>query len=289
MKIETHQCGSLTKRGNITPSKVIKDRMERTDLVLKFFHKLKPEELSMYVSHFKDKLHEIIGDYKFDINAFDWDFLREGMEMIQNFQDLEKAVFLWICKTLKLPNNYNSEQGEIELMYFDWIKSGERLSYHRVKTFVELYGEEIGTEIYKQIIPDIIKELKSRYKREQPDDPKSQTILVSNKRSIESWCRIGLVDFAFCIFDDHKIVYRFDSCLTPEALKDFNDPDVAYLASCYIGDAPEWNKDKIIHMRRTQTLHHEDFCDEMYWNNFVHPNAEQPSLEFTKNIGKKDE
>ncbi|MGC9778022.1 MAG: hypothetical protein HZR80_02130 [Candidatus Heimdallarchaeota archaeon] len=41
-------------------------------------------------------------------------------------------------------------------------------------------------------------------------------------------------------------------------------------------------------MRRTQTLHHGDFCDELYWNNVVHPNAEQPSLEFTKKLGKED-
>jgi len=40
-------------------------------------------------------------------------------------------------------------------------------------------------------------------------------------------------------------------------------------------------------MRRTQTLHHGDFCDDLYWNNVVHPNAEQPSLEFTKKLGKE--
>jgi len=70
-------------------------------------------------------------------------------------------------------------------------------------------------------------------------------------------------------------------------VKDFDDPDIAYLATCYIGDNPEWNKDKIIHMRRTQTLHHAKFCDEMYWNNYVHPDAEQPTLEFIEDIGKK--
>jgi hypothetical protein len=42
-------------------------------------------------------------------------------------------------------------------------------------------------------------------------------------------------------------------------------------------------------MRRTQTLHHAPFCDELYWNNYVHPNTEHPSLEFIEKIGKNKE
>ncbi|NPD88612.1 MAG: hypothetical protein HGN29_07800 [Asgard group archaeon] len=286
MKTESHKCYSLTKKGNINPSNVIKERMERTDLVIKFFHKLKPEDLNLYINTLKDKLDEIVGDYEFDESAFDWEFLREGNEVLSDFPDFEKTVFLWICKTLKIPDTYHSEKGAIELVYFDEIKSKARLPYYRVKTFAEMYGKEEGIEIYKQVVQEVIKALKSKYMPPKPPNPESITILASNKGSIESWRRIGLVDFTYCIFDDFKIIYRFDNCLTPEALKDFNDPDIAYLATCYIGDAPEWNKDKIIHMRRTQTLHHAKFCDEFYWNNYVHPDAEQPSLEFTRNMGK---
>ncbi|NPD88611.1 MAG: hypothetical protein HGN29_07795 [Asgard group archaeon] len=287
MKSESYKCYSLTKKGNMKPIGLIHARMERTDFVLQSLHKLKPEDMNKYVSHLTDKLSEIVGDYTFEMNVFDWNFIRKDLEILPNFPQLEKAIFYWSCKTLKLPDNYKSDQGEIELVFFDEIKSNERLSYHRVKTFVEIYGEDLGTELYKQIVPEVVKALKSKYLGEKPADPKSVNILVSNKRSIESWCKTGLADFSFHIFDDYKIVYRFDSCLTPEALKDFKDPDIAYLASCYIGDVPEWNKDKIIHLRRTQTLHHAEFCDEMYWNNLVHPDAEQPSLEFTENMGKE--
>jgi len=289
MQIENHKCFSLTKKGKSKPEDIIKARLERVDSVTKFFRLILPEDLSFYISKLKEKFSEAVGDYDFNYNAFNWKIIRERLELIPNFPDLEKSVFLFVCKSIKLPNNYTSNQGEIELFHFDRIKALERTSYYLVKALADIYGKEEGTRIYKQIVPYLIREMKSKDKTEKPTNPKTVTILDSNKRSIESWCKMGLADFAFCIFDDHKVIYRFDSCLTPEALKEFNDPDIAYLSSCYIADVPEFNEGRTIHLRRTQTLHHAKFCDELYWNNYVHPDAEQPSLDFTQNIEKDKE
>jgi len=286
MQIENYKCFSLTKKGNSKPEEFIKARFRRVDSVTKFFKLIHPEDLNLYISNLKDKFDEIVGDYRFNTDAFDWKIIREELEILPNFPDLEKLVFHYICKTIKLPDNYTSDQGEIELGYFDRIKALERTSYFLVKTLADTYGEKIGTEIYKQIVPFLLEEMRSKDTTEKPEDLKSVTILDSNKRSIESWCKSGLADFSFCIFDDYKVVYRFDSCLTPEALKEFNDPDIAYLSSCYIGDVPEFNEGRSINLRRTQTLHHAKFCDELYSNNHVHPDTEQPSLDFTENIGK---
>ncbi|TET80209.1 MAG: hypothetical protein E3J43_02550 [Candidatus Heimdallarchaeota archaeon] len=289
MQIETYNCFSLTKKGKIKPEELIKARLKRVDSVTKFFKLIRPEDLGLFISNLIDKFDEAVGDYSFRKDAFDWGSIRKDLDLVPNFPNLEKSVFLYVCKTLKLPETYSSDQGEIELNYFNRIKAHERTSYFLVKTLAETYGKEEGTRIYKQIVPYLIREMKSKDKTEKPTNPKTVTILDSNKRSIESWCKMGLADFAFCIFDDHKVIYRFDSCLTPEALKEFNDPDIAYLSSCYIADVPEFNEGRTIHLRRTQTLHHAKFCDELYWNNYVHPDAEQPSLDFTENIEKDKE
>ncbi len=286
MKIENYKCFSLTYKEKFTPEEFIKGRLERVDYVLKIFKTIKPEDLNIYVSNLNNKFSEIVGNYEFNINAFNWDSIREDLTVLPIFPDFEKLVFLYACKTINLPENYLNNQGEIEVPYFDLRKAGERISYYLVRTLVDTYGKEDGTEIYKQIAPNLIREYRSKVQSEKPEDPKSVTILDSNKKSIESWCRVGLADFASCIIDDYKVVYRFDSCLTPEALKEFNDPDIAYLSSCYLADIPEFNKGRTIHLRRTQTLHHAKFCDEFYWNNDVYPDAEQPALDFTENIGK---
>lgn len=287
MKIENYKCFSLTKKEKYTPEQFIKRRLERVDYQLKIFKRIKPEDLNIYVTDLNEKFDEIVSDYEFNINAFNWETIREDLTILHNFPELEKLVFLYICKTISLPEDYKTELGEIETVYFDLRKTGERISYYLVRSLIDTYGKEEGTEIFKQIAPELIKEYRSKIQSEEPADPKSVTILDSNKKSIESWCKVGLADFTSCILDDYKVVYRFDSCLTPEALKDFNDPDIAYLSSCYLADIPEFNEGRTIHLRRTQTLHHAKFCDEFYWNNYVYPDAEQPDLEFTEKMGRE--
>ncbi len=268
------------------PEEFIKARLERVDSITKFLKLIKLEDLDLYISNLKDMFNEIVGNYNFDTEAFNWRLIRKDFELLQNFPNLEKLIFLYICKTLRLPGSYASVQGEIELSFIDWFKALRRIPYYLVRTLADTYGKEKGIEIYKQIVPYYLKELKSKNENEKPEDPKSVKILDMNKKQTEAWCECGMADFALCIFDDYKVVYRFDSCLTHEVLKEFNDPDIAYLSSCYLSDHLEYNIGKIIRLRRVQTLHHAKFCDELYWNNYVHPDTEQPSLEFTKNIGK---
>ena len=289
MESGNYKCFSTSKKGPIDPMLHFKARLGRVDSVVKFFKEINPSELSVYVSKLAANFQEAVGNYQFDSDNVDWEKIREELSLIQNFPELENVVFLFICKTLQLPAEYSTDKGEVELLFIDRMKVGEHVSYYCVKTFVDIYGREEGTKIYKQIVPKLIREMREKDKTEKPEDPKEITIHEMHKRNLEGWCKSGLADFSYYIFDDYKVVYRFDKCLIPEVLKEFNDPDLAYLASCYIGDNPERRVDSIIHMRRTQTLQHSEFCDELYWNNYVHPEAEQPSLEFTKEIGKDSE
>jgi hypothetical protein len=293
MKIENFKCFSLTKKEKFIPEGLIKGRLERVDFVLKIFKTIKPEDLNNYVSNLTEKFREAVGNYEFNVDAFNWDSMRKGLKVLPNYPDLEKLVFLFVCKTINLPENYTHEKGEIESNYFNQRKAGERTSYYLVRNLADIYGKEEGSELYKQIAPKLIQEYiskaeaaKPKDKVEEPEDPKTIKIYDFKKRSTEAWCKTGLADFASCIINDYKVVYRFDSCLTPEALKEFNDPDIAYLASCYLADIPEFNEGRTIHLRRTQTLHHAPFCDEFYWNNYVHPDAEHPDIEFIENMGK---
>ena len=286
MKIENHRCFSLTNIGKFEPEKIIKAQLDKVDSIVRMFQTVKEEDLDLYISSLVKKFDEIVEDYEFTIEAFNWNFIRQDLDLLQNYPDLEKLIFHYTCKTLEIPDEYRSNQGEIELGFFDWIKVLRRIPYFLVRVIADIYGQEKGVEIYKEIVPLHLAELKSKGKREEPEDPKSVNILDFNERQKKAWCECGLADFSLCIFDDFKIVYRFDSCLTPEALKEFNDPDIAYLSSCYLTDHPDFNKDQIVHLRRTQTLHHSEFCDELYWNNHVHPDTEHPSIDFIANMGK---
>jgi hypothetical protein len=287
MKCGNFKYYSETNKSPVDPMMHFKARMRRVDIALKALKEMNPEDMTRFIAQLKDNFVEDTDGYHIDKQLFDWKAIREKLEILPNFPELETSVFLYICKTLKVPQNYTPDQGEIELLYYDRIKAVESLTYHIVKTFTDVYGREEGIEIYKEIVPFFIRDMKQENPEDLPEDPKTKTVHKMVEGAIESWRVHGLADFSYCILDDYRVIYRFDKCLIPEVLREYNDPDLAYLASCYIGDNPEWTKDRVIHMRRTQTLQHSEFCDELYWNNLAHPDAEQPDLEFTKNIGKE--
>ena len=286
MKCENYECYSTTKKSPIDPLIHFKTRMGHVELIIKTLKGMRPDELDIFIEKLTKNFADAAEGYSINQEVFNWSNIREGLELLPNFPDLERHLFLYICKTLKLPQDYTPDQGEIELVFFDRLKAGEVVSFQCVKTFVDVYGREEGIEVYKQIVPHINRKRNEDNPEELPKDPKTLTLHEHTKRCINSWCNIGLVDFSYCALDDFKVIYRFDRCLVPDVLKEFNDPDLAYLASCYLGDHPSRNEGRVIRMRRTQTLQHSEFCDELYWNNLVHPDTEQPSLEFTKNIGK---
>jgi hypothetical protein len=289
MKIENHKCFSLTNRGKFEPEKIIKAQLEKVDATIRMFNRIKPDDLESYITHLISKFGEIIGNYDFESGAFNWELLRKDTKLLQNYPELEQLIFLYTCMVLEVPKDYESKLGEIELDFFDWIKVLRRIPYFLVKTIVDIHGKEKGIEIYKQTVPHYLDELISKNPPREHEDPEAITIIEFNERQTKAWCECGLGDFTVCTYDDYKIVYRFDSCLTPEALKEFNDPDIAYLSSCYVSDHPKFNEGRVIHLRRTQTLHHSEFCDELYWNNLVYPNTEHPPIDFIENMGKDKE
>jgi len=287
MKCENFKCYCETKKGPSNPMLHFKARLGRVNVALQGMKELRPDELPVLTAKLLENYKEATGNYSIQYTLFDWKEIREGLEILPNFPDLEKYVFLYTCKTLEIPEDYTPEQGEIELLFFNRIKAVETVTYHIVKSFTDVYGREDGIELYKELVPYFVRDMKKKNPEKLPEDPKTKTVHEMVEGAIKSWCDIGMADFAYCILDDYRVIYRFDKCMIPEVLRKYNDPDLAYLASCYIGDHPEWTKDRVIHMRRTQTLQHSEFCDEFYWNNLVYPDAEQPDLVFTAKIGKE--
>ncbi|MFX0183492.1 MAG: L-2-amino-thiazoline-4-carboxylic acid hydrolase [Candidatus Hodarchaeota archaeon] len=284
MKVKVFNCYNEDAEGKINLINTIKRAFNTTDIVLSKLKEMNQEILDTYIITLKEKLNGIVKDFELDLNQFELESTTNELGLLREQSELQKAILRFFFHSLALPADYNPEEGEVTILYSNEIKTGSRFSYHRVKTLVELLGKEQGSELYKKIVPDLIKEMKKESKVNETKNPKEITLNDQRKRSIETWCRIGLVDFTVAVFDDYKVLYRFDKCGVHEALKEFPDPDIAYLASCYSGDVKEFNEGKVVHMRRTQTLHHGAFCDELYWNNIIYKDTEQPSLAFTESL-----
>jgi hypothetical protein len=284
MKIKNYKCYNAKKEFEIEPNEWMQGHFGTLDIAIKYLTEFKPNFVEKYIQHLNKRIKNALntnkkkdGFYDFPANEKNFEYLDKYPE----FRELTREFFLAhlnpLKKSTKDPKKY--------IVYgLNESKAFRRISYHRVKTFAEMLGKEEGIELHTKVLSAMIKELTKKYP--QPSDIK---ILESREKAHESWCGIGMADFTYCILDDHSVVYRFDSCFAHEALKDFNDPDIAYYASCYGADLPAFNEGRIIHLRRTRTLHHYDYCDEFYWDSreYIEP-PEHPDIDFIEKIGKEE-
>ncbi|MHA2265124.1 MAG: hypothetical protein ACXAEN_22245 [Candidatus Thorarchaeota archaeon] len=265
----------------------LKDAFRRVDSDLSYIEELKPEILSDFVKALKYRLVDVVDSYHFDTNKVNLKGMIKEFKHLGKYYDLLNLVLQFTCMELGLSVEFTPIEKEIEVFSLNDARALERLPYHEVKSCADVLGDKKGIHLWKKMIGlrlrDQHVEYVQRIKEIEEKGESRPTMAEIRNRSIKRWTKIGLGNFTVAVFDDSKVLYRFDKCHTHEALKDLNDPDFAYLCSCYIGDAPEYNFGKK-YLRRTQTLHHGEFCDELYWIVDAHDNPEQPSLEFTENL-----
>ena len=262
------------------PADKIKDAIKKTDDIIKYIVKLHNGIAPDYGEALIKRLFVEVNDYNIDTKSFNLKTIEKELTHLKQGELLTNLIIRFMAKNFAMPRNSKIKSETAEFTNIIRAKAMEGLNYFRVKAFEDVLGKEEGIKLYSKILGLIVKEMKKTQKINEKD-----TVRSRNERAVKRWCEEGVGDFTFILYDDNKVIYRFDTCVTHEALKHHNDPDIAYIASCYIGDIDEWNEGEYIYLRRTQTLHHGDFCDELYWDTRVHDNPEQPSLEFIKKIG----
>ncbi|MHA1480089.1 MAG: hypothetical protein ACTSQZ_01525 [Candidatus Thorarchaeota archaeon] len=260
-----------------------------TDAILRYVEGLKPKIVDDYISKLEKRLGHELKDYSIHIEIPSENLAK--LIHLNQYPELLKLVVNYVSKELGLNSEHPPESDGIEVHSLNHVKALERLSYHTAKSFADLLGDEEAIPFWKQIVAKKLEEQRVDYeKRELEREERGDSIpTMSEGRegAIKRWTEMGLADFTVAMLDDNNVLYRFDKCLTHEALKDLDDRDWAYLCSCYTGDAPEYNSFGRQYMRRTQTLHHGNFCDELYWMKDIHTDPKQPTLEFTENLGKE--
>jgi len=280
MKENYYKCYNADAIMEFNPADRIKENIKRTDLILKYLMELQKDVTPDYVEALIKRLLSEVKDYTFDTKSFSLKTIEKELTHLKQGELLTNLVIRYIAKNLAIPKKSKILSKTAEFTNLNRAKAFEGLSYFRVKAFEDILGKEEGIELYTEILKFIVKDMNSTLKLKEED-----TVEARGDRAKKRWCKEGEGDFAVKLYDEAKVLYRFDRCVTHEALKDFNDPDIAYIASCFIGDIEEYNEVDPIHLRRTQTLHHGNFCDELYWDTRVHDNPEQPSLDYTRKIG----
>jgi len=283
MEEKYYKCYNADAIVELNPADKIREAIKRTDDIIKYIVELRNGVAPDYVEALIKRLLSEVNGYTVDIKSISLKEIEKKLVQLKPGDLLTNLVIRYMAMKLAIPKNSKIQSKVTEFTNLNRAKAMEGMNYYRVKAFEDVLGKKKGIQLYSDILKSIVKEMKSNQQINEED-----TVKYRGERAVKWWCKTGVGDFTFKVYDESKIIYRFDKCVTHEVLKHHNDPDIAYIASCFIADIDEWNEGELIHMRRTQTLHHEDFCDELYWDTRVHDNPEQPSLEFTRKIGEEE-
>ncbi len=283
MKVEKYyKCYNANAIVELNPADRMREAIKRTDDIIKHIVKLRNGLAPDYVEALIKRLLREVKGYSIDTNSVKLKKIEKDLTQLKQGNLLTNLVIRYMAMKLAIPKDSKIQSKKAEFTNLNRALALEGMNYYRVKAFEDILGKEEGIKLYTDILKLIVKEMKSKEEINEKDTVKSRC-----ERAVKWWCKTGVGDFTFKLYDENKVIYRFDTCVTHEVLKHHNDPDIAYIASCFIGDIAEWNEGQYIHLRRTQTLHHADFCDELYWDTRVHNNPEQPSLEFIRKIGEE--
>lgn len=268
----------------------ISEAFEKVNTTIGHLQEIRPELVSGYVEAVKLRLSVAVDSYNVESSGFSYSEKLDGLRYLRDDKALQDLILKYVCKHLQVPIDFvPKDDEEYEAFSLNNTKTYERLSYWLTKSCLDILGYDEGVQLWKKLVGLRLKDeridYEKRMKERSEKGEEDPTTVEIAERAIKRWTRSGLGKFTWIIFDENMDLFRFDKCQTHEALKDFDDPDIAYLASCYVGDHPDYNFGNHL-LRRTQTLHHGAFCDELYWDRRFHDNPEQPSLEFTENLGK---
>jgi len=263
--------------------------LKKVNQNLRYVKELNDEIFEQYFRALQTRLREVVKDSKMDIDSKNVSELVKDLEYLNEDPKFLSLVLSFFLQQLEIETDFSNLEETIETSSFNDCKELRHLGYYVAKSCSDILGHDEAVDLWKRMVAlhhrDWKNEFEAFMKSPAAANRKEITVRERSEMMVKNWKDYGLADFARIVLDDDKVLFRFDSCLTPETLAEFDDPEWAYLSSCYMTDAPEFNFGPQ-RLRRTQTLHTASFCDEMYWDPKVHDDPEQPSLEFTAKLGK---
>jgi hypothetical protein len=258
----------------------VRDFFLSMELMFDYVGISEPEILDVFLEKLADKYAKEIEDSFFVLDSVGFDKISSDDTILNSHPQFKDQGLRIIMKYIPLREGYTLSDVTETIRWIDYCRAKYTLLYHQITTLVEILGRESGIEAYKEFVEYWGKELSKKGKG-------SHAYADVREERVKSWSKGGAMEFGVVDVDDASFLAKFDRCVSHESMKHVEDQELAYYAVCYPAPRLLEYIHENISMRRTQTLFTADYCDELRWDRHVHPNPEQPSLEFSKKIVRK--
>ncbi len=228
-----------------------KSSFNRLNYLLGFIKRNKLESFESFVNNLQKTYASLIkADYCI-IHKYDIKDLIKDFEYLKEYKQLAINSLNYFLGLLELSSDVDWVNEKVKVPKGNYFRSFLIPRYQNVSILSETVGREEGIMLYKIYRTE-------HAKISTPEDKKTRFETLEDLRKDDfqdykgggnpGWVRIeGIVK-------NGKFVYRKDSCLYAEAMKDYPDNEFKFLAACYYdyqGTRIQWNKDFILTMDHT--------------------------------------
>jgi hypothetical protein len=255
----------------ITVSDFLLNSLVRLEQMLEFLQQSNEKLLEPFSIGLTESISSQIHEMDIDRFLSECSVVLETHPLWSTKYNLSSLLVRFMLEQLNLSN---IEDGKANVFFLNAEKSENLISYMMISQLVKLAGRDSGIELWKEYVEH----------RARHAPPRELNSFKDMRDGMAHMNESGGFAFTIHDFDENMFVGRFDKCVVYDSLKDQDDHELAYYATCYSGMVIGNRRDWCVRMRRTQTLFSADYCDELYWNREVYDEPEQPSLEFTRRM-----
>lgn len=266
--------------GEISLEGQIRDFLWTMELIINYVKNNKPEIIDTFLEKIDNKYTKELEDTSYVLEDVGFDKIAKDQTLLGSYPQFKDLGLRIIMKYIPVKESHVFSEELVRTRWLDYCRAKYTLQYHQITTLVEILGREPGIEAFKDFVDywgtELAKRPKGKHTIEQVRDNRVKAWSVGNGMEF------GVVDVGEAAF-----LAKFDRCVSHESMKHVDDQELAYYVVCYPGARLLEYTHENISMRRTQTLFTADFCDELRWDRHVHPEIEQPSLEFSRKLVRK--
>ncbi|MFW9870594.1 MAG: hypothetical protein ACFFEL_13290, partial [Candidatus Thorarchaeota archaeon] len=202
----------------------LKQSFKKVNMIHRYAKEINSDISIRYSEAFQARILTAIKHRKYVADPNTISELLKDFEQLKDNHELVSLVVDYFLQELEIDTDFKDLDENIEVFSFNDIRELRRLSYYLAKSCSDVVGEEESVSFWKRIVSlqhrDLKAEVEAALKEQEKSGAVEITVSERSDQMVKNWVDYGLVDFARVIMDEHKVLFRFDKCLTPEAMKD---------------------------------------------------------------------
>ncbi|MFX1507499.1 MAG: hypothetical protein ACFFDC_15555 [Promethearchaeota archaeon] len=276
MEVQRLYCYNPDKTRSLNVQSFVETSLLLLDRLLVYLADHKSDILDEYITRLEMR-YKSVATSSFDItDTLDLSNISTEMKILMNFPNLWRACADFILTMLDVPQDYTWEPQELDLLTENVTRASYHHFYYRAKILTDLMDRDEALQLVKEFIDYAMETYVQVPKYEDLNSMYEENIRESYENESADWIAVPV--------SGGRYISRGDRCGPYVVLKEFNDPELAYIVACY-GDYDLIKKrNENFVLTRTHTQMNGPYCDTCIHDTRIVDKIDHPPKEVFDNL-----